>query len=240
MKKAFFTVATLISASVLFASGTDVLISFINTKYEQLTHGDKPDYDLYMKGVIGYFNLSHQGKLSDKNLLTLIDFRKSSNEKRIWVIDMKRDSVIYHNLVSHGKNTGNEFARSFSNVPNSNKSSLGFYITGENYYGKHGLSLRLDGVEPGINNNARKRAIVMHSAAYVNPSFTTAYGRLGRSFGCPAIPIEGHEDLLKNLADKTCLFIYYPDESYLKGTTLQDTGMAGQYLEAFLIEEEAW
>lgn len=218
----------LVSLPVVFGSAK--FDEMIRHKYDRISYPEKPAFDIYMKGVIGYLNLTMQGNLSNKELLTIIDFTQSSNNKRIWVIDMKRDSVIYHNLVSHGRNTGNEFAKNFSNVPNSNKSSLGFYVTGENYFGKHGLSLRLDGADPGYNCNARKRAIVMHGAGYVDKSYTKAYGRIGRSFGCPAIPMKGHKQLLKKLADKTCLFIYYPDQQYLQNTELLDQQVAFEYV----------
>lgn len=195
--------------------------SFIQNNYNQLQFdGEKPDLEIYKKGVIGYLNLKKQDKILSSGLLTLIDFRLSSNKKRMWIIDLKNNKVIHHSLVAHGRNTGNEYAKTFSNIPNSNSSSLGFYVTGETYYGKHGLSLRLDGVEAEFNNNARDRAIVMHSASYVDASFTTAYGRIGRSFGCPAIPLEGHEEVINKIASKSCLFIYYPKDDYLKKSTL--------------------
>lgn len=225
---------TLLLLFVIFifhtVSASDALRTSLEKRYECLEHSDKPTFEVYQKAVIGYLNLAANGKLSDKNLLTIIDFSKSSNEKRIWVIDMTSDKVIYHNLVSHGRNTGNEFAKHFSNIPNSNKSSLGFYVTGENYYGKHGLSLRLDGMERGFNDNARKRAIVMHGADYVDSSYTTAYGRIGRSLGCPAIPLDGHESLLQLISDKTCLFIYYPDQTYLQESHLSDENSAYTFL----------
>lgn len=240
MKKGL-TTTTLLIVLVFgaLASGgeKEKLNTYILTKYEKVKGVSKPSYDLYNKGVVGYFNLLHQGKLGGKNLLTLIDFRLSSNKKRIWVIDMAKDSVIYHDLVSHGRNTGNEYAKKFSNVPNSNQSSLGFYVTGENYVGKHGLSLRLDGMERDFNSNARRRAVVMHGADYVDEAFTKAYGRIGRSFGCPAIRMEGHDQLLKRLADKTCLFIYYPDSNYLTNTKLQNPSVAAQYLD--LLQKKA-
>jgi hypothetical protein len=110
--------------------------------------------------------LQTKGKIQ-KNILTLIDFSLSSNVKRLWIIDLNTKTVLFNSLVAHGRNTGNEFAASFSNKSESFKSSLGFYATGEVYQGKHGLSLRLDGLERGVNDNARARAVVMHGADYV-------------------------------------------------------------------------
>ena len=115
---------------------------------------------------------------------------------------------------------GEEYAKYFSNIPQSNQSSLGFYITGGTYIGKHGISLKLHGAERGINDNAEKRAIVMHAADYVSEAFINRVGRLGRSQGCPAVPIEEHKEIIKALANQTCLFIYYPDQNYLSASKL--------------------
>ena len=195
--------------------------NFIQTTYGELKfEGQKPDIEIYRKGLTGYLNLRKNKRLSDSALLTLIDFRLSSNKKRMWIIDLKQHKVIHHSLVAHGRNTGNEFAENFSDVPNSNSSSLGFYTTAETYYGKHGLSLRLDGLEKGFNGNARERAIVIHSAAYVSKGFSKNYGRIGRSLGCPSIPVKGHEEIINKLANGNCLFIYYPDEEYLQNSQL--------------------
>ncbi|UII27235.1 murein L,D-transpeptidase catalytic domain family protein [Fulvivirga maritima] len=221
-----FLIVVLVPYSSLFANipvseKSKALASYIENNYALLkTTGPKPEYELFKKGLIGYLNLKKQNKLSESGLLTLIDFRMSSNKKRLWIIDLKTHEVLYHTLVAHGRNSGNEFAKKFSNVPNSNTSSLGFYVTGETYSGKHGLSLRLDGVEAGFNNNARDRAIVMHGANYVDKSFTKNYGRLGRSFGCPSIPMGLREEIIPLIAEKSCLFIYYPDNEYLQNSNL--------------------
>lgn len=210
-----------------------VLAASIGKYYNELQYRkSRPAQDLFQRGIIGYLNLRSQGRLSDSSLLTLIDFRLSSNLERMWIIDLNKKEVIHQSLVAHGRNSGNEFATTFSNVPNSNTSSLGFYVTGETYYGKHGLSLRLDGVEKGINDNARKRAIVMHGADYVDKSFSEAYGRIGRSFGCPSIPVEGHEEIIRLLAGKSCMLIFYPDENYLNTSLLADEHTALEALGA--------
>jgi hypothetical protein len=188
--------------------------------YNAIHFGDseRPQFDVFEKALAGYQLLAQSGKISNKEVLTIIDFRRSSNEKRLWVIDLKEKKILFHTLTAHGRNTGNLFAESFSNVPNSNQSSLGFYITGQKYIGKHGVSLKLHGVEKGINDMAEARAIVMHGADYVSDSYIKKYGRLGRSFGCPAVPMGLHEELIPILAGGTCLFIYYPDARYLAKT----------------------
>jgi hypothetical protein len=145
-----------------------------------------------------------------KDMLTLIDFSLSSNEKRLWVIDLATKTILFNSLVAHGRNTGDEFAKRFSNSAESFKSSLGIYVTGEIYNGKHGKSLKLDGLEKGINDNARNRGIVMHAADYVSSFFIKAHNRLGRSQGCPALPAEFTEKIINKIKDKSCLYIYYP------------------------------
>jgi len=172
-----------------------------------------PKLESFKKALEGFYKLKTQGVVS-KNIITLIDFSLSANTKRLWVIDLDTDTILYNSLVAHGRNTGEEYANSFSNAPESYKSSLGFYVTGEVYNGKHGKSLKLDGLEKGINDNARERAVVVHGADYVSDSFIRNNKRLGRSLGCPAVPLEITDELIRTIKDKSCLFIYYPSESY--------------------------
>ncbi|HEX7014804.1 MAG TPA: murein L,D-transpeptidase catalytic domain family protein [Cyclobacteriaceae bacterium] len=188
--------------------------------YYSLPFQDKPDVDLLRRALSGYYQLKEQNRLSDKQIITIVDFRKASSERRLWVIDLANQKVRYYTLVAHGRNSGELFATRFSNRANSHQSSLGFYITGDMYYGKHGLSLKLYGAEKGINDQAEARAIVMHGADYVSESFVEKNGRLGRSFGCPAIPYRIHRKLIGDVAGGTCLFIYYPDGNYLRTSSL--------------------
>ncbi len=184
-----------------------------------------PGYDAFSRAVTGYFNLKASGKINNE-LLTIIDFSLSSNGKRMWIIHMPEMKIVHTCLVSHGRNSGEEFARHFSNIPSSHKSSLGFYVTGDIYYGRHGKSLYLDGVEHGINDNARFRTIVMHSADYVSNEYIRRYGRLGRSFGCPAIPVEGHQRIIRMLSGQSCLYIHYPDKEYISRSELFEPAIA--------------
>jgi hypothetical protein len=181
---------------------------------------EKPAYDVFRKAMVGYLNLSRQSKLSDKGILTLIDFSLSSQKKRMWIIDLKNQKLLFHELVAHGKNSGGDMANAFSNIPESNQSSLGFYVTEETYFGKYGLSLRLAGQEKGFNDLARARAIVLHGADYVNESIGKNLGRLGRSFGCPAVRREVSEAVVNTLANGTCMFIYHPSQDYLAQSQL--------------------
>lgn len=178
-----------------------------------------PEFETFSKAINGFYRLKEEGKIK-KDILTLIDFSKSSNTKRLWIIDMKTQTVLYNTLVAHGRNSGDEFAKEFSNVNSSNKSSLGFYATGEIYQGKHGTSLRLDGLEKGINCNARNRAVVIHAADYVSEKFIKQHKRLGRSLGCPALPAELNKEVVNLIKEKSCLFIYHPSKNYTTASKL--------------------
>lgn len=185
--------------------------SKINSVYQSL-HSNKfdlPEFTCFNEALKGFYQLKERGIIK-KDILTVIDFSKSANKKRLWVIDLKTNTILYHSLVSHGRNTGEEFATSFSNTNSSNKSSLGFYATAEVYNGKHGMSMRLDGLERGVNDNARARAIVMHGANYCSSSFIKNNTRLGRSLGCPAIPENLKKEIIETIRDKSCLYIYHP------------------------------
>ena len=150
------------------------------------------------------------------NFLAIVDFSKSSTEKRFYLISMK-DTVLMHvDYVSHGKYSGDLYANSFSNEIHSLKTSLGFYKIAESYSGCHGLSIRLDGLDNGYNDNARDRAIVMHAASYAEPLTIKELGRLGKSFGCPALPSDGFSSIVHHIKENAILFHYYPDENYLK------------------------
>lgn len=178
-----------------------------------------PELECFSKAFKGYTQLKAKGIIK-KDLLTVIDFSKSSNTKRLWIIDMATKTVLYNTLVSHGKNSGNEFATAFSNETNSNMSSLGFYATGELYQGKHGASMRLDGLEAGINSNARSRAIVVHAADYVCADFAKKHSRIGRSLGCPALPNALNKEIISLIEGKSCLFIYHPTRKYAAASKL--------------------
>ena len=215
--KAFAILLFLFSATFKPAAA---LTNFsVSTMYNQLEGQYIPPYDVFQKGLIGFQKLVEEGKITDKQILTIIDFRLSSSEKRMWVVDISSLKVISSSYVSHGRNSGMEYAEHFSNKAGSFQSSLGFYVTAETYQGKHGLSLRLDGQEKGFNCNARERAIVLHSAEYASPGFAEQYGRLGRSLGCPAIPLKNHKKIIQQIKDGTAIFIYYPDPAYLKKST---------------------
>ncbi len=218
-------IIVLISGLVTRAQDSAIRVSFqqksydakqIEYYYQLLEPQDiKPSYKVFYGGLIGYGELRREGKIQNNRYLTLIDFSLSSKVRRLWVIDMETFYIVHNSLVSHGKNSGKEYAVQFSNINNSYMSSIGFYLTGTTYSGKHGHSLYLEGLEEGVNNNARKRAIVMHGADYATRDFINKNGRLGRSFGCPALPPAKSSAIIDTIKNKSCLFIYFPDNKYL-------------------------
>jgi hypothetical protein len=174
-----------------------------------------PEENVLSLGIKGYLKLKDQGKLPEGKPLTIIDFSIPSSEKRMWIIDMEDGRILHHGHVSHGRNSGDLMAKNFSNINSSYMSSLGFYLTAETYQGKHGYSLRLDGLEKGFNDNARERAIVIHGADYAKEDFIRQTGRLGRSLGCPALPNEIAGDIIDLIKERSLLFIYGKDDNYL-------------------------
>jgi hypothetical protein len=217
----------------------DKLEKFCTAAFIRLGNDDsRPAFEVFRKALTGFLILKGESKIG-KNILTIIDFTISSRFDRMWIIDLDSMKILHRNLVAHGHNSGDEFAGSFSNSLSSHKSSLGFYITGGIYNGIHGLSLILDGVEQGINDNARKREIVIHGADYVSQDFIRQYGRLGRSFGCPAIPQQDHEKIIKTLGGGSCLYIYYSDEKYLNSSELSVRGSALQGMYRLISESHA-
>lgn len=178
-----------------------------------------PALTVFEKALNGYYKLEEEGEISNP-LLTLVDFNLSSTKKRMWILNMDTQEVMFNTYVSHGKNTGLEFAKNFSNKVNSHQSSLGFYLTGETYYGKNGLSLFIDGVEKGINSNARDRYVVIHGADYAEPEFIKKYGRLGRSYGCPAVPNKIAKKLIHTIKGKSVVYLHKNDENYLSSSSM--------------------
>ncbi|RGP12632.1 hypothetical protein DXB27_20385 [Parabacteroides gordonii] len=169
------------------------------------------NYAAFEQAVAGYNKITQK----DKEILTLVDFSKPSTEERFYVFDMRHKKLLFSSLVSHGKNSGGNYATSFSNENGSLKSSLGFFLTENTYQGKNGYSLVLNGLEKGINDRAKERAIVIHGAAYSNPSVIASSGRLGRSFGCPALPQSVSKPIINTIKGGSLLFIYANNKNYL-------------------------
>ena len=163
----------------------------------------------------GYAKLLKRGYISKKQVLSICDFSQSSRRKRLYIIDVENMKLLIHTYVAHGRNSGGEYARSFSNSPESHKSSLGFFVTRQTYYGQHGLALKIDGVERGINDRADERNIVIHGSNYVGENFIRNNKFNGRSFGCPAVPAKFTNKVINTIKNGSCLFIYHPSKTYI-------------------------
>ncbi len=179
------------------------------------------DYKVFLKGLTGYQNLKGLNLIPEtKAILSVVDLSMPSTAKRLWVIDLSAHKILFNTLVAHGRGSGEKMAETFSNTPSSNQSSVGFYTTAEVYNGKHGRSLRLDGLDADLNSKARERAIVVHGADYVSQDVINSTGRLGRSQGCPALPMELFSDIINDIKGNTLLFINgqgVDNSEYLQG-----------------------
>lgn len=190
---------------------------YIKNVYDKIKFGkfSKLSFEAFKYGFYGYLNMVEAGKINPGSLLTICDFTLSSNLKRMWVIDPKNYKVLFNTLVAHGMGTGEEFATAFSNTEDSHQSSLGFYVTGETYDGNNGYSLKLNGVDGLFNSKAYDRAIVIHGAEYVSDEFARGNKRIGRSHGCPALPVDIAPKIIDKVKNGTCLFIYHSSKNYL-------------------------
>ena len=178
------------------------------------SQADNIDPKVLRLSLKAYIKARQKG-YDNKQLLTVIDYSKSSVEKRLWVFDLKKGKALFNTWVSHGKNSGGTNSTSFSNQLGSLKSSLGVFVTTEPYIGSKGYSLRMKGLEPGVNDNAYKRDIVFHGAWYVDASTIQRYGQIGRSWGCPAVSTSTARSLIDTIKENTVVFAYYPDRSWL-------------------------
>lgn len=201
IKKANTTIAASVTGLVLYDS---LQLGVLGLSQEAFSYG-----------LQGFRQLLDNGRLKNDSVIAIVDFSLPSTQKRLFIIDIRNGRLLFNTLVSHGRNSGKLNATSFSNKLNSYKSSLGFYVTDDTYMGEHGLSLRLQGTEKGINDNARTRAIVMHGAEYVNEDLIDSQGYIGRSLGCPAIPLSVHREVIKSISNGACLFVYSPNKTYI-------------------------
>ena len=166
-------------------------------------------------GYYGYRELLKGKKINNSDYLTICDFSQSSAQRRLYIIDIERHEMVTQTYVAHGRNSGIEFAKNFSNNPRSHQSSLGFYITGQTYSGAYGLSLHLNGIERGFNDKALNRGIVLHGSRYVGDEYLQRRKLLGRSYGCPAVPKYESNTIINFIKNGSCMFIYYPAKNYL-------------------------
>lgn len=194
----------------VFASNNLVDSVVVTPWYIKLIHDSELEPKALAEAYSGYLRLQREQLVKNDTLLTIIDFTKPSNEERFFIIDIKNGELVTKSLVAHGKNSGIIYADKFSNERYSNKSSLGLFVTGKTYHGKHGYSLRILGQDKSLNDNVWERAVVVHGANYVNQAYIKANGRIGRSFGCPAIPYEISDEVIDLIKEGVCLFAYHP------------------------------
>lgn len=187
--------------------------------YQEMNLAEILKFEAFEQALQGYNTLSP----SNKNILSVIDFTLPSTEKRMVILDMQNRKVLFHTIVSHGRNSGEKYAVSFSNRHGSFQSSLGFYSTANTYQGGNGYSLVLEGLEKGINDQAKARAVVIHGADYVSNDIIKNTGRLGRSYGCPALPRQLTKPIINSIKNGTLLYIYAKDKSYLAQTKIINT-----------------
>jgi L,D-transpeptidase catalytic domain len=200
--------------SLAFVQLTDSLYRQIKLKSAGLA---KSVFAIALKG---YQTLTLQHGILKPGIISIADFSKPSSKRRFYIIDLNKKLLLLNTMVAHGRNSGMVYANAFSNKPESNKSSLGFYTTLNSYWGEKGYALRLQGEEPGVNDKAYDRNIVIHGSEYVNEKFLRTTGHVGRSLGCPAVPMKHHKKVIDYIKGGTCLFIYHPTKKYLKQSKL--------------------
>jgi hypothetical protein len=176
--------------------------------------------EAFTDAFIGYKKLLNDGVVRKAGLITVADFSQSSRNKRLFILDVNTHEVVMQTYVAHGRGSGDEYATSFSNKPESHKSSLGFYLTKGTYTGQHGQSLILNGLEKGFNDNAEARKIVIHGAGYIGDQHLASNPFTGRSHGCPAVANKLSKKIINTLKDGSLLFIYHPTASYLNGSRI--------------------
>lgn len=198
------------------ATAKELFGKYVNTVYQTAGLAETGlNLEVFQKALTGYFNIKAQNNLAgNSSVITVVDFTKSSREKRMWIIDLLNKHLLLNTWVAHGSGSGDEMATSFSDTNDSHQSSLGFYLADDVYVGKHGRSLRLDGLDQGFNANARSRGVVVHAAQYVSAATIAAMGRLGRSFGCPAVSPLVVDQVINTIKGKSVFFINGNSSNY--------------------------
>lgn len=217
----------LLWASISINAAGKSFPSSINLIYCNKIANTGMSFNSFEQGISGYNKICDSLHICYRYLF-IADFNLPSTHKRLYVLDMIDTSVVHTEYVSHGRNSGELYAQYFSNTVSSYQSSLGFYLISETYDGKHGLSIRLDGLDMGFNDKARERAIVIHAADYAHPTYITANGRMGRSHGCPALSQQGLEIVAALIKQKSILFIYYPQKEYLSQSIWLNQNNSGE------------
>jgi hypothetical protein len=209
-----------VSSAALLSCCLHANAAIANTTLQQTIQANAPSLssDAIKLGVKAYSHAESIG-LDKQHVLTIIDYSKSSSKQRLWVFDMRDGHVIYNTLVAHGKGSGMDYATKFSDKPHSDATSIGVYLTGSTYSGKHGYSMRLKGLDKGYNDNVYSRAVVMHSAWYVGKQFLAEHGRLGRSWGCPALSPQEASKVISTIKNGSIMLAYYPNQQWERNST---------------------
>jgi len=212
------------------ATARELLEKYVDNIYESARLDESGlAFNVFKKALTGFVNLKATYKLPQNcSVLTIVDYTKSSCEKRMWIIDVVNKALVLHTWVAHGERSGMDIPKRFSDRMDSKESSLGFYVTDDVYYGHNGRSLKLDGMDAGFNTNARARAIVIHGADYVSPYVIELQGHLGRSFGCPAVSTAVVDQVIDTIQGKTALFINGISKRY--NSRFLDEEMAANYM----------
>lgn len=202
-------------------TSTNLAVRYMDSVYNRVNLGRTGlKKDVFYKAYKGYQHLLNEGKINKPDILTIVDYSQSSKSRRFYVINLKTGRLLYNTYVSHGKNSGGEYANSFSNAHNSNKSSLGFMVTGNSYVGRAGYSLKLHGMENRYNSNVYGRGVVMHGSDYVNQNRADEGANMGRSWGCPAVPQSLSREIINLLKDGSCFFVWGNNNDYARSSNI--------------------
>jgi hypothetical protein len=213
MLKQLITISLLTLTLSVFAANTNSSNMLANT-FSSETDNLKPE--VVQLALKAYDNVEKKGMVHNKQYITIIDYSMPSSEKRLWVLDIKNQKVVYNTYVAHGKNSGENYSTKFSDSPKSQESSIGVYVTKGTYEGHNGNSLVLAGLDKGFNDLAESRRIVMHPAPYVDENILENYGRIGRSWGCPALNPQIAQPIINTIKGGSVMLVYYPDPKWLQ------------------------
>lgn len=191
--------------------------------------------DVFLKAYKGYLLLLNKGLVRNQQVLSIADFSQSNQNKRLYIIDLRNRKLLVQTYVSHGRNSGEEMATSFSNANNSNKSVLGFLLTADTYTGEHGLALRFRGLERGINDMVTQRAIVVHGSKFVNEKELARRGEMVNSLGCPAVPMAQSKTIIQAIKGGSVYFIYHPDENYARKSQILNGSLEWTWLQPAMV-----
>ena len=219
MKQSSTLLGVVVAALVCLVAPTSQLEAAVDREIYRELASQAPDLDLeVLEAALSATGCAERSLQVERRILSIIDYSLPSTARRLWIFDLDERQLLFHELVAHGVNTGENRAARFSNIEGSRQSSLGLFLTDHTYVGRNGYSLKLQGLEKGFNHNAWDRTIVLHGAWYVSEAFRREHGRLGRSWGCPAVRTEVARELIDTIKEGSLLFIYYPDAEWLRSS----------------------